>query len=59
MQHVSATGDTRAGAYRNDLVPPEQTAAGPVTAVVVGALAGLYPALRAARMSPTNALRMS
>jgi putative ABC transport system permease protein len=28
-----------------------------VTALVIGALAGLYPALRASRMSPTEALR--
>nr|WP_128382444.1 ABC transporter permease [Streptomyces cavernae] len=31
--------------------------AGPVMAVVIAAGAGLYPALRAARMSPTEALR--
>jgi putative ABC transport system permease protein len=31
--------------------------AGIATAVVIGALAGLYPALRASRMSPTEALR--
>lgn len=32
-------------------------AASPVIAVLVGAVAGLYPALRAARLSPTLALR--
>ncbi|WP_405101639.1 ABC transporter permease [Micromonospora sp. NBC_01412] len=38
-------------------IPLYAAAAGPATAVVVGAVAGLYPALRAARMSPTGALR--
>lgn len=40
------------------LVIPVQTAvASPGIAVLVGAVAGLYPALRAARLSPTLALR--
>ena len=30
---------------------------GPAAAVVIGALAGLYPAARAARQAPTDALR--
>ena len=29
----------------------------PVLGLIIGAVAGLYPALRAARLSPTDALR--
>ncbi|MFG2694789.1 ABC transporter permease [Kitasatospora sp. NPDC048407] len=39
------------------VVPVVWAAAGPVMAVAVGTIAGLYPALRAARMAPTTALR--
>ncbi|TMU98523.1 ABC transporter permease [Streptomyces sp. DASNCL29] len=38
-------------------VPLVWAVAGPAVAVVVGTVAGLYPALRAAGMSPTGALR--
>jgi putative ABC transport system permease protein len=38
------------------LVPPWAVAAGIGVTLVVGALAGLYPAVRAARISPTQAL---
>ena len=39
------------------LVPAAAVGAGLAAAVVIGALAGLYPALRAAHLSPTDALR--
>ncbi len=38
-------------------IPPETAAAGVAVALAVGAVSGLYPALRAARLSPTEALR--
>ncbi|HEX6390265.1 MAG TPA: ABC transporter permease, partial [Solirubrobacteraceae bacterium] len=39
------------------VVPPEALVGGVVAALVIGALAGLYPSLRASRLSPTEALR--
>jgi putative ABC transport system permease protein len=39
------------------LVPPIAIAGGIGAALLIGAVAGLYPAVRAARMSPTEALR--
>jgi putative ABC transport system permease protein len=39
------------------VVPPLAIGGGLAAAAAIGALAGLYPALRAARLSPTDALR--
>jgi putative ABC transport system permease protein len=39
------------------VVPPLALAGGLGAAVLIGAVAGVYPALRAARLSPTDALR--
>ena len=38
------------------VIPPEAWAGGLGAAVLIGALAGLLPAIRASRLSPTQAL---
>jgi putative ABC transport system permease protein len=38
------------------VIPPDAWAGGLVAALIIGALAGLLPAIRAARLSPTQAL---
>jgi putative ABC transport system permease protein len=38
------------------VIPPEAWAGGMIAALIIGALAGLLPAIRAARLSPTRAL---
>ncbi len=39
------------------VVPPVSLAAALGAALVIGGVAGLYPAVRAARLAPTDALR--
>jgi putative ABC transport system permease protein len=55
-------GTAAAAAYATSqgwtiVVPPVAMGGGLAAAIVIGALAGLYPAARAARVSPTQALR--
>jgi putative ABC transport system permease protein len=45
------------GRHEPFMVPVYALIAAPAAGFVIGALAGLYPALRAARLSPTEALR--
>jgi putative ABC transport system permease protein len=54
---VAATGAYATAEGLTLLVPPVAVAGGLLAACLLGALAGLYPAMRASRLTPTEALR--
>jgi putative ABC transport system permease protein len=54
---VAATAVYAVTQHWHVLIPPLALYGGPGAALAIGALAGLYPAMRAARLSPTEALR--
>jgi putative ABC transport system permease protein len=54
---AAATAAYAAQAGLNTVIPPLAMAGGVAAAILIGAAAGLYPALRAASVSPTEALR--
>ena len=53
---AAATAIYARGHHELLIIPPEAWAGGLAAAVIIGALAGLLPAIRAARLSPTQAL---
>jgi len=53
---VAATAAYARGHGEAVVIPPQAWAGGLAAAVIIGALAGLLPAIRAARLSPTQAL---
>jgi len=54
---IAATGAYAAAEGLTLLVPPAAVAGGLAAACLLGGAAGLYPAMRAARLTPTEALR--
>ncbi len=54
---VAATAVYAVTQHWHVLIPPLALYGGPGAALAIGAIAGLYPAMRAARLSPTEALR--
>jgi putative ABC transport system permease protein len=53
---AAATAAYARGHGETVVIPPQAWAGGLAAAVIIGALAGLLPAIRAARLSPTQAL---
>jgi putative ABC transport system permease protein len=53
---AAATGAYARGHSEAVVIPPQAWGGGLAAAVIIGALAGLLPAIRAARLSPTQAL---
>ena len=54
---IAATAAYANTQHSQMLIPPQALYSGTGAALAIGALAGLYPAMRAARLSPTAALR--